>query len=123
VDRWYRKLAHRGSYQQLVWVSSFSFRRVLVEHRLILPGRSPVAAASAGRGRARWCGRPTGSGCGTSRISPGRGGSASRSSTWSAAVWIDTLVWVEDSAVQVMFGHALETTTAWVGASAARARY
>ena len=41
VDRSHRKLAHRGSYQQLVWVSPSSFRRVLVEHGLTLPQPQP----------------------------------------------------------------------------------
>gem|GEM_PF-3596989 len=30
VDRGHRKLAHRGSYENIVWVSPSSFRRVLV---------------------------------------------------------------------------------------------
>jgi transposase len=37
VDRSHRKLAHRGSYEQLVWVSPATFRRVLVAHGLTLP--------------------------------------------------------------------------------------
>jgi len=39
VDRSHRKLAHRGSYQELVWVSPSTFRRVLAAHRLVLPPR------------------------------------------------------------------------------------
>ena len=41
VDRSHRKLAHRGSYQGIVWVSPSSFRRVLVEHGLSLPEPAP----------------------------------------------------------------------------------
>lgn len=37
VDRSHRKLAHRGSYESLVWVSPSTFRRVLNAHGLILP--------------------------------------------------------------------------------------
>ena len=36
VDRSHRKLAHRGSYQCLVWVSPSTFRRVLAAHGLVL---------------------------------------------------------------------------------------
>lgn len=41
VDRSHRKLAHRGSYQHLVWVSPSTFRRVLIEHGLTLPEPAP----------------------------------------------------------------------------------
>ena len=34
TDRSHRKLAHRGSYEGLVWVSESTFRRVLAAHRL-----------------------------------------------------------------------------------------
>jgi putative transposase len=37
IDRSHRKLAHRGSYEQIVWVSPSTFRRVLAAHGLILP--------------------------------------------------------------------------------------
>lgn len=37
VDRSHRKLAHRGSYQGVVWVSPSTFRRVLAAHGLVLP--------------------------------------------------------------------------------------
>ena len=46
VDRSHRKLAHRGSYEQLVWVSPSTFRRVLVAHGLACPNRSPVAVGA-----------------------------------------------------------------------------
>jgi putative transposase len=37
IDRSHRKLAHRGSYEGLVWVASSTFRRVLADHGLVLP--------------------------------------------------------------------------------------
>jgi transposase InsO family protein len=45
IDRSHRKLAHRGSYQRLVWVSPATVRRVLAANGLVLrrprrPGRS-----------------------------------------------------------------------------------
>lgn len=41
VDRSHRKLAHRGSYEHLVWVSPSSLRRVLISHGLTLPEPAP----------------------------------------------------------------------------------
>ena len=41
VDRSHRKLAHRGSYQGVVWVSPATFRRVLAAHSLVLPEPVP----------------------------------------------------------------------------------
>jgi transposase InsO family protein len=47
ADRWgeidgsHRKLAHRGSYEQQVWVSPSSVLRVLLEHGRVLPYRPP----------------------------------------------------------------------------------
>ncbi|MGH9275032.1 MAG: transposase [Acidimicrobiales bacterium] len=41
VDRSHRKLAHRGSYIQAVWVSPSTFRRVLAAHGLVLPEAAP----------------------------------------------------------------------------------
>ncbi len=42
VDGSHRKLAHRGSYIGLVWVSPSTFRRVLAAHNLVLPERPPA---------------------------------------------------------------------------------
>jgi transposase InsO family protein len=48
TERWgptdgsHRKLAHRGSYENLVWVSPSTFRRVLAAHGLVLPERPPA---------------------------------------------------------------------------------
>jgi putative transposase len=41
VDRSHRKLAHRGSYTETVWVSPSTVRRVLAAHGLVLPDRGP----------------------------------------------------------------------------------
>lgn len=46
VDRSHRKLAHRGSYENLVWVSPSTFLRVLGAHGLVLPeAPTPVRTA------------------------------------------------------------------------------
>ena len=37
IDRSHRKLAHRGSYENLVWVAPSTFRRVLAAHGHVLP--------------------------------------------------------------------------------------
>jgi transposase InsO family protein len=47
VDRSHRKLAHRGSYEQLVWVSPSSLRRVLITHEVTLP--EPLARTRSER--------------------------------------------------------------------------
>ncbi|MDQ3677698.1 MAG: hypothetical protein M3401_12995 [Actinomycetota bacterium] len=47
IDRSHRKLAHRGSYLQLVWVSPATVRRVLAAHGLIL--RQPRRAGRSER--------------------------------------------------------------------------
>ena len=44
IDRSHRKLAHRGSYEGLVWVAPSTFRRVLAAHGLVLPDPAPRAA-------------------------------------------------------------------------------
>jgi putative transposase len=41
VDGSHRKLAHRASYIERVWISPSSFRRVLAAHGLVLPERPP----------------------------------------------------------------------------------
>ena len=47
TDRSHRKLAHRGSYLGLVWVSESTFRRVLAAHRLRV--RAPRRAGRSER--------------------------------------------------------------------------
>jgi putative transposase len=110
VDRSHRKLAHRGSYQNLVWVSPATFRRVLVAHGLTLPERQ-----SGSRSERRpwpdwlvwapdriWIWDATHfTGC--RRVCFAIVDLVSRK-------WIDTLISVEETAtqVQVLFEHALE---------------
>jgi transposase InsO family protein len=47
TDRSHRKLAHRGSYERLVWVSESTVRRVLAAHRLRI--RAPRRAGRSER--------------------------------------------------------------------------
>ena len=47
IDRSHRKLAHRGSYTDTVWVSPSTVRRVLAAHGLLLP--EPAGREPAGR--------------------------------------------------------------------------
>jgi hypothetical protein len=47
VDRSHRKLAHRGSYLGLVWVSPATVRRVLAAHRLVLKRHTRETSAAA----------------------------------------------------------------------------
>ena len=42
VDGSHRKLAHRGSYEGVVWVAPSTFRRVLAAHGLVLLERGPM---------------------------------------------------------------------------------
>jgi putative transposase len=42
VDGSHRKLAHRGSYEGIVWVSPSTFRRVLTVNGLVLPEKPPM---------------------------------------------------------------------------------
>lgn len=42
TDRSHRKLAHRGSYERLVWVSESTVRRVLAAHRLRIRAPRPA---------------------------------------------------------------------------------
>ena len=111
VDRSHRKLAHRGSYEGLVWVSPSSFRRVLAAHGLVLP-EPPVGSRSCKRPWPDWL-----------VWEPNRiwiwdvthFGRARRAVfaivDMVSRYWIDTLVSVEETATQVkvVFDHALES--------------
>jgi putative transposase len=110
IDRSHRKLAHRGSYQGLVWVAPSTFRRVLAAEGLVLP--DPPARAPATR--KPW---PEWLVWAPNRIwiyDATHFTAANR--TVFAIVdmvsrkWIDTLVSVEETATQVkvIFEHALE---------------
>lgn len=54
VDRSHRKLAHRGSYEQRVWVSPSTVDRVLARHGLVLPG-VPRPARTVKTPWPEWC--------------------------------------------------------------------
>lgn len=110
VDRSHRKLAHRGSYEHLVWVSPATFRRVLVDHGLALPQPVP-RSPSAKKPWPDWLiWEPN-------RIWIWDATHFTRARRVVFAIvdmvsrkWIDTLVCIEETAtqVQVLFEHALQ---------------
>ena len=63
IDGGYRKLAHRGSYESLVWVSPSTLYRVLAAQGLVLPARPQ-------RRRRRRSARTTRCRCGSRRRRP-----------------------------------------------------
>jgi putative transposase len=111
IDRSHRKLAHRGSYEGLVWVSPSTFRRVLAAHGLVLP-EPPTRAPSVKRPWPEWLvWEPN-------RIWIYDATHFTRAKRAVFAIidmvsrkWIDTLVTIEETAtqVQVIFDHALES--------------
>jgi putative transposase len=110
VDRSHRKLAHRGSYQGIVWVSPSSFRRVLVEHGLSLPEPAPRTRSE----KRPW---PDWLVWAPNRIWIWDATHFTRARRVCFAIvdlvsrkWIDTLVSVEETATQVtvLFERALE---------------
>ena len=111
IDRSHRKLAHRGSYEGLVWVAPSTFRRVLAAHGLVLPD-TPARVRSEKRPWPDWLiWEPN-------RIWIYDATHFTRAKRVVFAIvdmvsryWIDTLVSVEESATQVkvIFEHALET--------------
>jgi putative transposase len=110
IDRSHRKLAHRGSYQGLVWVSPATFRRVLIEHRLTLPAPAPRSRSE----KRPW---PDWLVWAPNRIWIWDATHFTRCCRVCFAIvdmvsrkWIHTLVSIEETAtqVQVLFDHALE---------------
>jgi putative transposase len=110
VDRSHRKLAHRGSYTNTVWVSPSTFRRVLAAHGLVVP-EAPPRSPSVRKPWPDWLvWEPN-------RIWIWDVTHFSRARRAVFAIidmvsrkWIDTLVSCEESASQVVviFEHALE---------------
>jgi transposase InsO family protein len=110
VDRSHRKLAHRGSYEGLVWVAPSTFRRVLAAHGLVLP-ETPPRVRSEKRPWPDWLiWEPN-------RIWIYDATHFTRAKRVVFAIvdmvsryWVDTLVSVEESATQVkvIFESALE---------------
>jgi integrase len=110
IDRSHRKLAHRGSYEGLVWVAPSTFRRVLAAHGLVLPEPSARTRAEK-RPWPEWLEWLP------NRIWIYDATHFTRCRRVVFAIadmvsrrWIDTLVSVEETAtpVQVIFEHALE---------------
>ena len=110
IDRSHRKLAHRGSYEGLVWVAPSTFRRVLAAHGLVLP-EPPARTPSVKKPWPEWLEWVP------NRIWIYDATHFTRARRVVFAIvdmvsrkWIDTLVTVEESAtqVQVIFEHALE---------------
>lgn len=110
IDGSHRKLAHRGSYEGLVWVSPSTFRRVLAAHGLVLPERPPRARSE----KRPW---PDWLVWAPNRIWIYDATHFTRARRVVFAIvdmvsrrWIDTLVSIEESATQVkvIFESALE---------------
>ncbi len=110
VDRSHRKLAHRGSFEGVVWVSPSTFRRVLAAEGLVLPERPPRARSE----KRPW---PDWLVWEPNRIWIYDATHFTRARRVVFAIvdmvsrrWIDTLVSVEESATQVkvIFESALE---------------
>ena len=110
IDSSHRKLAHRGSYQNLVWVSPSTLRRVLINHGLSLPQPQPRSRSE----KRPW---PDWLVWAPNRIWIWDATHFTRARRVCFAIvdmvsrkWIDTLVSVEETAtqVQVLFEHALE---------------
>ena len=111
IDGSHRKLAHRGSYQGLVWVSPATFRRVLIEHGLTLPEPQPRSRSE----KRPW---PDWLVWAPNRIWIWDATHFTRCRRVCFAIvdvvsrkWIDTLVSIEETVtqVQVLFDHALES--------------
>jgi transposase/transposase InsO family protein len=110
IDRSHRKLAHRGSYEGLVWVAPSTFRRVLAAHGLVLP-ETPQRSGSQKRPWPDWLVWAP------NRIWIWDVTHFTRARRAVFAIvdmvsrrWIDTLVSVEETATQVVviFERALE---------------
>jgi len=110
IDRSHRKLAHRGSYTNAVWVAPSTFRRVLAAHGLVLPELPPRTRSQ----KQPW---PDWLVWAPNRIWIWDVTHFSRARRAVFAIvdmvsrkWIDTLISVEETASQVtvIFEHALE---------------
>ncbi len=124
VDRSYRKLAHRGSYEGLVWVSESTVYRVLAAQGLVLPApppRSPTPAPAPIPEWAEW--RPN-------QIWIYDFSHFTKADRVAFAVmdvvsrkWLNTLVTPEESAtqVEVLFTAALDDEGIWERIEARRA--
>ena len=82
VDRSHRKLAHRGSYTERVWVAPSSVRRVLAAQGLHLNPRPAPGPRLPSPSPSGWSTAPTTFGFTTPRTSPGQGWPSPSSRTW-----------------------------------------
>jgi putative transposase len=116
LDRSYRKLAHRGSYEHLVWVSESTMYRVLADQGLVLPApppRSPTPAPSPIPGWCEW--RPNQIWIYDFSHFTAAGRVAYAVMDVVSRRWLRTLVTVEESAtqVEVLFTGALDDERLW----------
>lgn len=116
IDRSYRKLAHRGSYEGLVWVSESSVYRVLSDRGLVLPApppRSPTPAPTPIPDWVQW--RPNQIWIYDFTHFSAAGRVAYAVMDVVSRKWLGTLVTVEESAtqVQVLFTAALDAEGLW----------
>ena len=123
IDGGYRKLAHRGSYVNLVWVSPSTLYRVLAAQGLVLPARPQRAPAPA---------RPLGDWIEWRRHQiwiydithfPRAGRVAYAILDVVTRKWLATLVTVEETAtqVEVVFTDALDAEGLWPAVEARQA--
>jgi transposase InsO family protein len=116
IDRSYRKLAHRGSYEGLVWVSESSVYRTLAAQGLVLPAvapRLPTPAPSPIPEWAEW--RPNQIWIYDMTHFAAAGRVAFAVMDVVSRKWLRTLVTTEESAVQVevLFTAALDDEGIW----------
>jgi putative transposase len=116
IDRSSRKLAHRGSYEGLVWVSESTMYRVLADQGLVLPAprpRAPTPAPSPIPDWATWTPRQIWIYDFTHFGAAGRVAYALMDVV--SRKWLRTLVTVEESAtqVEVLFTGALDDEGLW----------
>ena len=117
-DRSHRKLAHRGSYLERVWVSESTVRKVLSEEGLVLPGNPPREPIP----RTPW---PDWLEWKPNRVWGYDFTHFTRAKRCAVAIidivsrkWITTLVSAEESSIQVevAFTEALEVEDLWAAA-------
>ena len=124
IDGGYRKLAHRGSYEKLVWVSPSTLYRVLAGEGLVLPARAQRTPAPARplpdwiewRRHQIWIYDIT--------HFPRAGRVAYAILDVVTRKWLATLVTVEETAtqVEVVFTDALDTEGLWPAVEARQAQ-
>ena len=124
IDGGYRKLAHRGSYENLVWVSPSTLYRVLAGEGLVLPARAPSAPTPARplpdwiewRRHQIWIYDIT--------HFPRAGRVAYAILDVVTRKWLATLVTAEETAtqVEVVFTQALDTEGLWPAVEARQAQ-